>query len=212
MNDDEFGRTIHQRLLANDPIASEELCSRWLEPLVDELSRAFPEVARRDDQTIWDAAIEALFNYVRNPGIFRPDRSSLRTFLFFAARGDLLNALQRQRHRDARERPVAVVEDLAQSRNDPQKVSEVDRSLEDAVLEQTEWDAYWPALTQHFPDERDRQLVALMLDGERKTERYAELLGLGHLARSDQQREVKRHKDRIGKRLRRLGEKLRERS
>lgn len=207
MNDDEFGQTIHHRLLAADPVASEELCARWLEPLVVDLGRAFPEIAHRDVTTIWDAVTQALLSYIEKPTIYQPQRASLRKFLFFAARGDLLNALQRQRRREARERSVGSVEDLAEQRNDLRKDSEIVEGIEGAV-----WDDDWPSLSQHFPDERDRQLVALILDGERKTERYAEILGLGHLDRDSQQREVKRHKDRIGKRLRRLGEKLREQS
>jgi hypothetical protein len=74
------------------------------------------------------------------------------------------------------------------------------------VLEREGWQAVWQRVEAHFPDARDRQLLRLVLQGERKTTRFAVVLGLADLDRVSQQREVKRHKDRIAKRLRRLGE------
>jgi RNA polymerase sigma-70 factor, ECF subfamily len=61
-----------------------------------------------------------------------------------------------------------------------------------------------------FTNPRDRELVRLILDGERKTTAYSAILGLQSLEMLEQRRVVKQHKDRLTQRLRRLGAKLRE--
>ena len=47
--------------------------------------------------------------------------------------------------------------------------------------------------------------MVLRLQGERRTEAFAEILGISHLSIETQRREVKRAKDRIDKTLRRQG-------
>lgn len=59
-------------------------------------------------------------------------------------------------------------------------------------------------------DPRDRQLMRLILDGERKSAAYSAILGVQSLNILEQRRIVKQHKDRLTQRLRRLGAKLRE--
>jgi hypothetical protein len=54
-------------------------------------------------------------------------------------------------------------------------------------------------------DPKDRQILALRLQGERRTEAFAEILGILHLSIEAQRRGVKRAKDRIDKTLRRHG-------
>jgi hypothetical protein len=65
-------------------------------------------------------------------------------------------------------------------------------------------------ILETFTDPRDRQLVRLILDGERKTAAYSAILGVQSLDILEQRRIVKQHKDRLTQRLRRLGAKLRE--
>ncbi|HEY8475661.1 MAG TPA: sigma factor [Chloroflexota bacterium] len=201
MSDEAFGQAIHRRLLEGDPVASAELCERWLQPLVDELSRAYPRVARRDESMIADAAIDALLGYIRNPSIYRPERGPLRTFLYFAARGDLLNALARQRRRRAREVPDADVEDRPWPRNIWQ--SDDEGPPFDGALSDDERAERWRRLLAQVPDERDRRVLELMGQGVRSTARFAAVLGIEDLDLESQRREVKRHKDRLIKWLRR---------
>jgi hypothetical protein len=54
-------------------------------------------------------------------------------------------------------------------------------------------------------DPKDRQILVLRLQGERRTGAFAEILGISHLPIETQRREVKRAKDRIDKTLRRQG-------
>lgn len=58
---------------------------------------------------------------------------------------------------------------------------------------------------ERLSDPRDQQILALRLQGERRTEAFAEILGISHLPIEAQRREVKRIKDRIDKILRRHG-------
>jgi RNA polymerase sigma-70 factor (ECF subfamily) len=54
-------------------------------------------------------------------------------------------------------------------------------------------------------DPKDRELLQLILLGERSTRRLAEALGLGPMPEDELRREVKRHRDRLMKLLERLG-------
>ena len=60
-------------------------------------------------------------------------------------------------------------------------------------------------LVNLLQDPKDRQILALRLQGERRTEAFAAILGISHLPSEDQSREVKRAKDRIDKVIRRNG-------
>jgi biopolymer transport protein ExbD len=48
-------------------------------------------------------------------------------------------------------------------------------------------------------------VLELMLDGERQTSVYVEILEIGHLSLEEREREVKKVKDRLKKRLERAG-------
>ena len=54
----------------------------------------------------------------------------------------------------------------------------------------------------------DSSILMLLLHGEHATAEYAKALKSEHLPEQEQKAIVKRHKDRIGKRLERLGETL----
>jgi hypothetical protein len=58
-------------------------------------------------------------------------------------------------------------------------------------------------LMSMLPNQQDRQILALRLQGERRTEAFAKILQISHLPIAEQRREVKRAKDRIDKFLRR---------
>jgi hypothetical protein len=58
-------------------------------------------------------------------------------------------------------------------------------------------------LMSTLQNSKDRQLLALRLQGERRTEVFAEILEISHLPIKDQRRVVKQAKDRIDKILRR---------
>jgi len=200
----DFGEQVHQRLLQGDPTAPSEVILAYLGPLTRRLRQRFPDV--KDETLIQDAVTDALFRYVQSPGRFNPTKSSLSSYLTMAARGDLLNALARERRRSARQVPIETVAEAALPGNTLRGHEDVKALAEEGMTASP----LMQRVLEKVPDPRDREMLKLMLAGERKTIRYAGLLQIEHRSEAEQRRIVKRHKDRLKKRLQRLGVRLRE--
>jgi FixJ family two-component response regulator len=54
-----------------------------------------------------------------------------------------------------------------------------------------------------LPDPRDRKLLALIVEGRTEVDSYATALGISHLPEEERRVHVKRHRDRVLKRLQR---------
>ena len=61
-------------------------------------------------------------------------------------------------------------------------------------------------IREAFPDERDRRAVLLLIADERSTEAFAEVWDVADLPRDERFAVVKRNKDRVKARIRRLRE------
>jgi RNA polymerase sigma factor (sigma-70 family) len=153
-----------------------------------------------DEATLFDIAVEAVLKLGETPEKYDPDLLSLASYLRMDARGDALHALERARKRQFRETSLESVELLPPGRNsvvdgattaDP--ADEAIENLERARL------ARWLDELQGA----DREVVQLIWDGERRTPTFARVLGLEHLPPDEQEREVKRAKDRLKARLKR---------
>lgn len=192
---------IHARLLEADPTASLDLWEACASPLLAQLRRRWPTTP---PETCEDAVIETLFSYLRAPQTYSPARGSLAGLLTLSAHRDLQNAVEREERQrppgthsldrvelDAEGRKTVMGERVADRESDPSRwLDEVDPELVaqiGAVL----------------PEERDRKILDLIVSGERKTEVFASLLGLQPLGAEEQQRQVKREKDRVLARVRR---------
>jgi len=184
-------------------VASQELAAAFLEPLVDRLRTKFQRLG--DETLVLDAATDAVLGYAERPSQFNPDKLRLLPYLVMSARGDLLNALERRRRQAGREIPTDRVEDLLDARNSLRK--EADPGERVAVPDLQE---VVGRVRETITDPVDRQMVYLMAQGERRTEPFAAVLGIAGLDVEQQRRIVKRHKDRLKKRLARLGVELRE--
>jgi RNA polymerase sigma-70 factor (ECF subfamily) len=212
MTDPATQQSLHEQLLAGDPTAPARVADALFAPLVERLRRAYPRV---DLDLVTTAATDAWLSYVRKPGNFDPTKGkTLLGYLKMAAAGDLLNALDRLKRQRKGVQSLDEMQSVAVEEVLWNKLQTVEEDpltkLEDReAREQAE--AIHGRLDELFPDTTDRQLVELMLANERKTGSYARILGLQHLPKQEQQREVKRHKDRITKRLRRYGQELRNR-
>ena len=190
---------LHLRLLAGDATAPEECVRRWFAALIKRLSASYSDIAAADEDLVQMAAEEALLNYIDQPERFDPQRSALDTYLFFSARGDLLNLWkQEKRWRDktySLERNEAVELSLVAGNN----------TEEEAILA-VATAAALPLLLAAFPTQQDRELLLLMLAGERKTAAFVAILGLENEPEKEQRRIVYQTKDRISKRLSRIKE------
>ncbi len=187
---------LHFRLLAGDPLAAAECVERWLPLLERQLWARSKDIAAQDSHLITTAAIDALLDYTAHPEKYDPKRSDIMTYLNMLARGDLLNAWSRITRIQGRTEALQAVESSQADRN----------NLEEDVATSIDAAAAWERVMEEIPAPLDRRLLALMIQGVRDTLSYAQLLGIEHLPEREQRAIVKRHKDRINKRLQRMGE------
>jgi len=185
---------IYERLVPGDCLAQSDFIVAVLEPLVSHL-RAW----RRDvDEHMWlTAAEDAVLSVIRNPHVYNPAKGgNLFAFLRMAAERDLLNALERERRHHRNRENRDCVELLADGRNP---------SMEEVADDLPTFDD--PAVATEIASftDRERQVFELMRDGEKRTSVFATILGIGDMPLEEQTREVKRVKDRIVKRLQRVG-------
>lgn len=203
MPTDAWYREIHERLLADDATAPAELAEVVLkEPvlqlLIQRLRRDLPKL--NDPDLLYDSIISALMNYLKRPVQFDPTKRSFIGFLAMAARGDLLNALRQRRHWK-KEISLEDVELLSEAGNN--------RVGEETCQEGVDSQKMWEEVYKLFPELRDLEILKLIMAGERKTEAFAKVLEIESKSPEEQRREVKRHKDRIQKRLERYGKAVR---
>lgn len=196
-----FARRIHRQLLSgDDPTASARLARAYLEPVVEHLRARFPDVQDRD--LLWDAAADAILNYAEDPSTYDPQKRGLFGYLKMSAQGDLLNAL----NRESRRRNVEL---HAVGRNRLQEDEEEEYASERDSEAVARSDETMRRVYEALPDPRDRQILHLMMDHVRETREFAEVLGIENKDEAEQRRIVKRNKDRIKKRIQRLGLELR---
>ena len=123
-------------------------------------------------------------------------------YLRMSARSDLLNL---RRHFGPE---FVSVESAVELEGTPGE--HIVETASDAILEDEDVAALspiWDRLAVLFPEFTDRQIVWLLVEGERNTDEYAAVLGILELPREERAKEVKRHKDRVKVTLgRRIGE------
>ena len=194
-------KQIHERLLRRDPTASAECAEGVIGALTKQLERRFPRL--RESDLLADAVTDAVFSYLKRPEQYDPARRGLLGFLTMAAEGDLKNALAKRQRRREMEVPLDDVDLETVGGNRVVGPAE--------AAGEVDLDKIRSGVSALFDDPRDRQLAELVLEGERSIEVCARTLGLEGLPIVEQRREVKRHKDRIKKRLERYGESIRRR-
>jgi len=191
--------TLHLRLVDGDKSAPDDCVTRWLPELTRRLSMSFNQVAQRDEHIIIDAVLETLMEYTSKPDRYDPQRASLATYLTQAAKRDLLNALSREKTQGRGAMSIYSVEE---------RLSGGNNSFEERVAEKADAEAIMEIVLSKISEPEDRSVLMLLLHGEHATAEYAKALKIEHLPEQEQKAIVKRHKDRIGKRLERLGETL----
>lgn len=186
----DVAQTLYRRLRDDDGRdASADFAAAYLDPLLESLRLSHPGA---DDHALQTAAEDAVLSVIRNPDIYDPTRSPLRHFLCMAGGRDLANARQREwRHQKNRE-----VRDCVELPADDGNSSTGDDDL-------PSFDApNLAAVIAAFSDP-ERRVFDLMRGGERRTEVFAAALGIGDRPADEQEKEVKRAKDRIKVRLKR---------
>lgn len=186
---------LHRRLLAGDRTASEEVVRLLHASLIQEVTAQFRQA---DPHSIWDGVIDAILDYCARPQQFDTERGvSLKRFLRLAARRNVMNILRGEQRRKVREEAARHAWAPSSVELDPAAGNLLQKE------ETTQRQRQQTALTNALQNPHDQRLLALRLQGVRRTEAFAEILGITHLPIETQRREVKRAKDRIDKMLRR---------
>jgi hypothetical protein len=197
--EDDGGRALHARLLRGDATAPPDLAAVYLQPLIDWLHQRYPH---EDKAMLETVAIDLILKVGQAPAAYDPDRGTLPAYLRMAARGDVKNARQSERRQIAHQIPLENVELRSPARN-REWASSSDPA--EVIIQALDHDKLL-ALRDQF-SAQDWEVVQLRIDGERRTERFAAILGLQNRPSGEQEREVNRVKERVMKRLRRLWKK-----
>lgn len=180
---------LHERVILGESVACDSIAERLLPVLCHRLGRTF----KRADGAVIESSVEdAILEYLRAPAKFDPARGpTLESFLFHAARRNVINELQSIRRRASHE--VSL---------DPQAIESIGiRPM--SVTFQSEFDTSdIREVLGAATTSGERAAVRLWLSGERRTTALAAILCSG-LPVCEQRAEVKRFKDRIVKRVRR---------
>ncbi|HET8630627.1 MAG TPA: hypothetical protein VFL91_24680, partial [Thermomicrobiales bacterium] len=91
---DDESRRFHARALAGDLTVSGAVWERYYVPIVRQLRPKFPVL---DEEEIGDAVTDVIFHFAERPARFDPGKAPLDRYLLMAARGDLLNLLQKRK-------------------------------------------------------------------------------------------------------------------
>lgn len=183
------------RICTGDPLTQSDFIVAVLDPLAAHLRRWRRDA---DEHLCTSAAGEAVLALVRNPASYDPSRRGLIGFLCISAECDLRNALKKeQKHHINRDNSECV--ELAPDRGNISAGAGADEAPFDD-----------PRLAPEIAsfDEIERRVFGLMRAGARATAAYVPILGIGHLPADEQERAVRRVKDRILVRLKRAGRML----
>ena len=193
-------RSLHDRLLAGDREGVEEAVRLFRRPFLARLTGR-PRFRQTDPQMVEDAVLDALLEYAEKPAQFDPSSGRvLEAHLTLAAERNLLNLLRSEGRRHRREREAAARE-APGNRAAVELQSPAGNLLQEETA--TELQRNRDEALALLTDPRDRRVYELRLEGEFRTTAFAAVLGIRHLPKDDQRREVKRVKDRIEKVLRR---------
>ncbi len=189
---------MHACLLSGTSVTvTSEIAETFLSPVANSLRKDFPSLG--DPHLIETAVEDALIAYFGNPARFDPRRAGLFTYLRQLAKSRLLNLLAREKNLSA---PEKVVELEALEFVHEMTDCELADPEEALALRESD-DATWRKLRELLTDPIDLELIKLMMEGVRETDRYAALLGLSSLPSQEQASAVKRHKDRVKKTIQR---------
>jgi RNA polymerase sigma-70 factor, ECF subfamily len=187
----EIEYNLHHRLLDGDVTASSEIAERLLFRVIEQLRSRYPNL---DDQHLVDTAVhEAFMAYFLHPEKFNPAKSSLVNYLLMSAEGDLRNLLSKKRL-------STVSLEAIQESGLGEKTLPSEDSAEEQLGSFSETEQW---LRQRIVDPLDLTVINLLAENVRETQSYAEALNIQHLPLAEQKIRVKRHKDRLKKKLRR---------
>jgi RNA polymerase sigma-70 factor (ECF subfamily) len=168
-------------------------------------ARTVDGAAGVDRDLVEEAVGNALLTYIEAPERYDPERASLQRYLVMAAYRDFQNL----RDKEARHSSAARSLSLLAIEHGGEDVVDEQQEMEQ-IIGRMHAEYLWQIIEEHVTDPLERLLVRLIVDRVRSVQPYTQLLGITHLPPDEQAKEVKRVKDRLKKRLHRIGEHLNE--
>jgi RNA polymerase sigma-70 factor (ECF subfamily) len=202
-------QAAHNRLVTGDPVASEELASLLLDPLVARLRRRWPRWQHSD--VLHDAAVDVVLDYLQAPERYDPASGPLIRWLEVAAHRDLTNAYRSERQRRAIELvPLSAVGDPKRPPhevpNGATPIGQARVAPDPANADRLDSLDIWRRVRKVCPERRERELIwACWVEGERSTEELAKILDVDHLPVEQRRRRVKDARDVARRKLLRMG-------
>ena len=181
---------LHADLIAGDLRAASKIVEMALPTMIRLVERSVPKLHDGHE----DACLVTLLDYLQAPTVYLPARAQLLTYLVTKALSHARTAVRAQNRRQFYEGRYASDREI--TIND--QASGGNQALEQIDLQHL--------IEKHgdiiCPDENDGEIFLLMAAGERFYPAYLEALDLDDTA--DNRAEVKRRRERIRGRLRRL--------
>lgn len=190
---------IHNALLRGEPTAPRDLVNACAPRLYPLLRRRFALLPR---EIVDDAVHDALLAVIKQPTLYDAWRGSLINLLVRIGSNKLCDQI-----RSLKRRPEIAVGGTVELADLEAKhlVESVDTGPEPDLLP-PEVEAL---LTETLPDPRDRRVWGLVCEGRTSVDDFAAALELGDLPPDQRKTEVKRHRDRVVKKVQRRREEFR---
>jgi len=187
---------IHDKLREGSRAAAYDLFFAALKPIVGYLRRAVPGLAEDEAH---DCAVDALVFYLESPEKFDANKSSLWTFLCLIAERDAIDKVRQRADRQALFEKYGYNIELWGAHPNKQHDDSEYRMDAQRIMR-----AHGHKILQN---EAERRVLDLMLEGERSVAAYAQALGIDPEI-DDVADQVKRAKDRINMRLKKVRDEL----
>jgi RNA polymerase sigma-70 factor (ECF subfamily) len=192
----ELGERFHARLIAGDKLVTAEISEVFFPALCESAERKFHYLS--DHHIVTVAAEEAFLAYLNHPEKFDPQKGSLIGYLFLAARLNVIDRLRTSKKNTVGLDPSILEHMVEGPITNPETMLITEESAHFAPSS--------PAMRRMFSvvtDPVDHEVVKLLMEGERKTEVFAKVMGILHLPLLEQQEQVNLRKDRLKTALRR---------
>ncbi|HTE17223.1 MAG TPA: hypothetical protein VK689_02450 [Armatimonadota bacterium] len=196
---------LHQAVVEGRRWASDDLIEHFHPRLFNRLKADF--AALRDDPELEECVLQALLEYVLQPYRYQPHRASLWTFLYTAARRDALN-LTGKRHRQL-ELPLDAEKIAAEPSTRKEGVEEEALRLVPGLPDDVSFDDLRARLRASLKPP-DHPIVDLVLAEHAPFDCFVRALQLEGVERKEQERLVKRAKDRVHAAKQRLEKRVRD--
>lgn len=187
---------IHAKLRDGSRTASRDLFAVTLKPMVGYLRRSVPGLGEDEAH---DCAVDAMVAFLENQERFDPGRSSLWTFLCLVAERDAIDKVRQQGNRQRLLEKDGYNVELWGARSNNEHEDANNRMDAETIMRE-----HGAAIAT---DEAERRVLGLILEGERSVAAYALALRLEPDA-EDTVEQVKRAKDRINQRLKKVRDEL----